>query len=90
MLSETLVVATVGGTLCLDRVAIQLMVSRPIVVAPLTGLILGDAPTGLFIGAVMEMLWCDRPPLGNYVPPNDSLTAVVMTAAVILAAPAHT
>lgn len=87
MLKDAFVVAVVGGTLCLDRVAVQLMISRPIVIAPLVALILGDVATGLFIGAVVEMLWSDRPPMGNYVPPNDSLTALVMTAAAVLASP---
>ncbi|MCX7817182.1 MAG: PTS sugar transporter subunit IIC [Syntrophales bacterium] len=86
MLWKTVVATITGGILCLDRVALHLMISRPIVVAPTVGLFLGDIKTGLYIGAVVELMWMDRQPIGNYIPPNDSLTAVVMTAASIIVA----
>jgi len=85
MLMKTTLIAFLGATLCLDRSCLQLMVSRPIVTAPVIGLALGDAKTGLIIGAFLELLWVDRPPLGNYIPPNDSLLAVFITASTIMA-----
>jgi len=86
MVLDSALIALVGGILCLDRVILQTMISRPVVAAPLVGLILGDLKTGLFIGAIYELLWLDKFPMGNYVPPNDSLAAVVNTAAIPLAA----
>jgi mannose PTS system EIIC component len=85
MLMKTTMIAFLGAFLCLDRVCLQLMVSRPIVTAPIIGLILGDIKTGLTMGAFLELLWIDRPPLGDYIPPNDSLMAVFITSATILA-----
>jgi mannose/fructose/N-acetylgalactosamine-specific phosphotransferase system component IIC len=85
MLMKTTMIAFLGAFLCLDRVCLQLMISRPIVTAPIIGLILGDVKTGLIIGAFLELFWIDRPPLGNYIPPNDSLMAVFITSATILA-----
>jgi mannose PTS system EIIC component len=85
MLMKTTMIAFLGAFLCLDRICLQSMVSRPIVTAPIMGLILGDIKTGLTMGAFLELLWIDRPPLGDYIPPNDSLMAVFMTSATILA-----
>ena len=82
---ETALIAAFGALLCLDRVCCQFMISRPIVTASAIGLVLGDLKTGLIIGAFLELLWVDRPALGNYIPPNDSLLAVFASAATILA-----
>jgi mannose PTS system EIIC component len=85
MLIKTTLIAGLGALLCLDRVCFQFMISRPIVAASSIGLFLGDLKTGLIIGAFLELLWVDRPALGNYIPPNDSLMAVFISAATILA-----
>ena len=55
MVNDVLIVSIVGGLLCLDRVFIQTMISRPVVSAPLVGLILGDPYTGLVSGAFIEL-----------------------------------
>jgi PTS system mannose-specific IIC component len=87
MLSETAIAAALGALICLDRVVAQVMISRPVVAAPLIGLALGDVATGLVTGALLELLWADRIPVGPYVPPNDTLVAILATAGAILAAP---
>ena len=79
--------ATLAGTiLCLDRIAFQLMLSRPIIVAPVAGLILGAPLTGLWVGALIEVFWINKAPLGTYLPPNDSIVAVVTAITVIILA----
>ena len=88
MLIETAIAASLGALICLDRVAVQFMISRPVVCAPLVGLALGDVYTGLVTGALLELLWIDRIPVGTYVPPNDTFVAVLATGGAILAAPA--
>ena len=87
MLIETVVTAGVGALICLDRVAVQIMISRPVVAGPLMGLILGDMLTGLVTGALLELLWIDRIPVGSYVPPHDTFVAILATAGAVLAAP---
>lgn len=82
---ESVGVALVGGLICLDRNLLQAMISRPIVAGPLTGLLLNDFSAGLTAGALIELLWIDRLPIGTYVPPNDSITAILITAASIMA-----
>jgi PTS system mannose-specific IIC component len=78
------VVAVAAG---LDRTAaLQLMVSRPIVAAPLTGWLLGDAATGLQTGALLELLWLGRLPVGAAIPPDDTQIAVGGTTLAVTAA----
>jgi PTS system mannose-specific IIC component len=83
---DVLAVCAVGSLLCLDRVVGQWMFSRPVVAAPVIGLLLGDLHTGLTAGAVIELFWIDRLPLGIYLPPNETLVAVLVASASILAA----
>lgn len=78
-------VALVGGAICLDRVFLQIMVSRPIVAGPIIGALLSEPLTGLVMGAFIELLWIDRLPMGRYVTPNDSVATVLATAGAILA-----
>ena len=84
---ETAIAVVLGTLICLDRVFVQFMISRPIVAGPLIGLALGDPYTGLTAGALLELLWIDRIPVGPYVPPNDTFVAILTTAGAILAAP---
>jgi len=83
MVNNVVIVSIVGGLLCLDRVFVQTMVSRPIVSAPLIGLILGDPYTGLVSGAFIELFWIDRPAIGAYIPPNDTIVAILIAAGAI-------
>jgi PTS system mannose-specific IIC component len=80
MVVNVLIVSIIGGLLCLDRVFLLLMISRPIVAAPFIGFILGDPYTGLVAGAFTELLWIDRLPMGMYLPPNDTIASVLITA----------
>ena len=80
MLNEIILIAVCGSLLCLDRVFIQAMISRPVVIAPIIGLLMNNLYAGLIIGAIIELIWVDRLPLGAYIPPNDSIAAVVAIA----------
>lgn len=64
----------------LDRVAAgQFLLSRPLVAAPLTGLLLGDPLVGLQVGVLIELLWLGRLPVGAAVPPDDTQVAIAAT-----------
>ncbi len=78
-------VALTGGIVCLDRVFLQAMISRPIVAGTVIGAVLSEPFSGLIIGAFVELLWIDRLPMGLYIPPNDSIAAILATAGAILA-----
>ena len=85
MFTEIILVSFCGGLLCLDRVFIQAMISRPVIIAPIIGLLLHNPYAGLIIGAFVELIWIDRIPIGTYIPPNDSMTAVVATSTAVIA-----
>jgi len=84
LFQEIILTAFCGSLLCLDRVFMQAMISRPVVIAPLMGLLLGNLYAGLIIGAIIELIWIDRLPIGTYIPPNDSLTAVLAVAIALI------
>lgn len=80
-------VAVIAG---LDRTAaLQVMISRPLVVAPLTGLLLGDPRTGLTIGMFLELLWLCRLPVGASVPHDDTQVAVGATTLAVALSASH-
>ena len=86
MWHEVLLISLIGGFISLDRsVAFQFMISRPLVTGPIIGLILGDLHTGIITGALLELLWISRLPLGGIIPPNECLGCILITASAILA-----
>jgi PTS system mannose-specific IIC component len=85
LFTEIILASFCGGLLCLDRVFIQAMISRPVIIAPIIGLILHNPYAGLVIGAFVELIWINRIPIGTYIPPNDSITAVVATSTAVIA-----
>ena len=85
MVIKIIFLSLFGGLLCLDRVLIQTMISRPIIIAPVIGFFLNNLYAGLIIGAMIELFWIDRVPIGIYVPPNDSIAAVIAVSLAIIA-----
>jgi mannose/fructose/N-acetylgalactosamine-specific phosphotransferase system component IIC len=66
------------GTVCyLDRTAAcQLMLHRPLVVATVMGAVFGNFTAGAQVGAVLELLYLARLPVGASVPPDDTGAAI--------------
>ena len=78
--ADYLIAGTVAVIAGMDRTAaLQIMISRPIVAAPLTGWLLGEPLVGLQIGALLELLWLGRLPVGAAIPPDDTQVAVAAT-----------
>ncbi len=85
MIVSLLLGALVSLVCGLDRVAIlQIMISRPIVAAPLVALILGEPQIGLQIGVMVELLWLARLPVGAAVPPDDTQVAIASSVLAII------
>ena len=84
MFIKIILISFVGSLLCLDRIFIQAMISRPIIIAPVVGILLGNPYAGLIIGAILELFWIDRIPIGIYIPPNDSVVAAFAASLAIL------
>jgi len=84
-LSDILLLTFAGALVGLDHLSLKTMISRPIVVAPVLGLIFGEERLGLLAGAWLELMWIDKVPMGNYVPPAASYLAVIAVGSMILA-----
>ena len=85
---ELLPLALLGGVIGLDVVCFpQMMFSRPLVAATLAGAFVGDATTGILVGAVLELIALATLPFGASRYPEWGSAAVVGGA---LAATLHT
>jgi mannose/fructose/N-acetylgalactosamine-specific phosphotransferase system component IIC len=78
------IAAVIGGLSAIERKgALQLMLSRPLVLAPVLGWAVGDAQGGLVLGIPLELLFLGGVNLGGSLPDNESLLAGAMTAMVV-------
>lgn len=78
------IAALIGGLAAVERKgALQLMLSRPIVLAPLLGWALGDAEGGLMLGVPLELLFLGGVNLGGNLPDNETLLAGAVTSMVV-------
>jgi mannose/fructose/N-acetylgalactosamine-specific phosphotransferase system component IIC len=78
------IVAVVAGLAAVERKgAFQLMLSRPLVLSPVLGLLLGDGRAGLLLGVPLELLFLGGVNLGGNLPDNETLLAAALTAAVV-------
>ena len=85
--SSILRLSAVAGLLGLDSTgALQVMVSRPLVVGGMFGCMLGDTATGLAVGSLVEMFCIDGVPVGSLVPPDGTMAATMATAVAIVLA----
>lgn len=67
-----------GAVLWLDRVyLLQTLISRPIVMAPLLGMVAGNLSLGFLLGAALELIWLNAPPVGAFLPYDESFCAAV-------------
>ena len=74
--------AILGAIAYLDRTAaFQLMLHRPLVVATAMGAVFGNVSAGAQVGAVLELLYLARLPVGASIPPDDTGAALFAGAA---------
>jgi len=78
------IAALVGGLSAVERKgALQLMLSRPLVLAAILGWALGDSRAGLLLGVPLELLFLGGVNLGGSLPDNESLLAGALTSMVV-------
>jgi len=83
---DYLLLALVAGLAAVERKGfLQAMLSRPVALAPLTGLALGDLQGGLLLGPPLELLWLGAVNLGAALPPHEALGAAAVTGGAVLA-----
>jgi len=80
MVMQAILVGLIAGLGAFDYQLGTLYAFRPIVLCPLVGLVLGDLPTGLAIGASLELLFMGSISIGAYVPPDEIVGGVLSCA----------
>jgi mannose/fructose/N-acetylgalactosamine-specific phosphotransferase system component IIC len=81
-----LALGLVAGLAAVERKGfLQAMLSRPIAIGPLAGLAVGDATSGLFVGAPLELLWLGAVNLGAALPVHEALGTCAVAAGTALA-----
>ena len=66
---NALLVAIWAGICALDDIGTQ-MLRRPLLIAPVVGLIMGNLEAGLMIGATLEVMWMGVGNVGAYAAPD--------------------
>ncbi len=81
-----LVLGLIAGLAAVERKGfLQAMLSRPIALAPLAGLALGDAAGGLAVAAPLELLWLGAVNLGAALPVHEALATTAIAGGAVLA-----
>ncbi len=82
-----MILGLVSGLAAIERKGfLQAMLSRPLVLAPVTGWALGDTAAGLLLGPVLELLWLGAVNLGAAVPVHEALGTAAGGGSAVLAA----
>src|SRR6266702_1669478 len=80
-----LALGLVAGLAAVERKGfLQAMLSRPIALAPLAGLAVGDAAGGLFVATPLELLWLGAVNLGAALPVHEALGTAAIAGATVL------
>lgn len=81
------VLGLVAGLAAVERKGfLQAMLSRPIVLGPVTGWALGDPAGGLLLGPPLELLWLGAVNLGAAVPVHEAIGTAAAVGGAVLAA----
>jgi PTS system mannose-specific IIC component len=81
-----LVLGLIAGLAAVERKGfLQAMLSRPIALAPLAGLALGDAAGGLAVAPPLELLWLGAVNLGAALPVHEALATAAIAGGAVLA-----
>lgn len=80
MFFEIIFAVILSGLIALDSTAIiQIMLSQPIVAAPLIGYCIGDFSLGLIIGIATQLLWISSLQIGAAIVPNSSIASLLIS-----------
>lgn len=85
MLGTSIILGLVGVFCILDsRLLGRLNLERPLITSTIVGLMLGDLPTGLAVGASMELMSLGLVNIGAAAPPDMNMAAIITAAFAIL------
>jgi len=85
ILEQALWLSALGAGLALDHAMVgQFMLAQPLVVGTIFGMLLGDLPAGLLVGAMVQLLWIGVLPVGAYVPSDHTVTGGITAGLTIM------
>lgn len=85
MLGISIILGLIGVICILDsRILGRLNIERPLITCTLVGLALGDLPTGLAVGASLELMSLGIVNIGAAAPPDMNMAAIITCAFAIL------
>lgn len=85
MLGTSILLGFIGVICILDsRLLGRLNLERPLITCTIVGLVLGDLPTGLAVGASMELMSLGLVHIGAAAPPDMNMAAIITAAFAIL------
>jgi mannose/fructose/N-acetylgalactosamine-specific phosphotransferase system component IIC len=85
MLIKAIIIGFLGYLTNIDeRIFGASMMTRPIIMGPLVGLVLGDLQQGIIIGATLEALFIGVVMVGAAIPPDVGIAGVLSTALAIM------
>ena len=76
-LLQGLLIALAVAIIAIDWKLEGFFIFRPIIVAPVIGLIIGDLNTGLIAGGLVELAFAGITPVGGVTPPDAVMTSVM-------------
>ena len=79
-LTQAILLGLLGAYCHLDWAVGSLYLNRPIVLAPLVGIILGSPTEGIMLGAVLEALFLGSVTIGTYIAPDAGISSILATA----------
>lgn len=84
LMLQAILVAIFVWIAFIDAHTAQTHIFRPIVVGPVVGAIMGDMPTGLAVGVIVELMFLAVIFVGTAVPPNPTISTAIAAAIAIL------
>lgn len=84
MMTQTLLIFVVAAIGYLNSFFASAMISRPMVMGMLVGIVLGDVSTGVKVGATLELVWLGAMAIGASNPPDMISGSIIGTAYVIV------
>lgn len=77
-LEKIYLLSIIAALLELDAYYIgMLLISQPIIIGGITGIILGNPGAGIIMGSIVQLIWINNPPVGAFVPPSTTTISFI-------------
>ncbi len=80
-----ILLSVIGSAIILDKYAFgEFGISQPIIAGAIIGTLFGDLQTGIFIGAILQLIFLVGLPIGRDIPPDGQAAGVIGTGSYFL------